>query len=197
MISRNIVFILVGVYLIFVGILYFLIFRKHHKRNKVEIDELISLVAKFYSLTTISLIMIGCGIYLFRNAAIYKYDIEEVRNSLILGVFIISATILNYINYIKKSLNDYNEEIRQEKRKKDLKIGEILLLIILIIFIFIPIIKIPNFIKLKDFRNELYIEIAKSVLISISSVFLLYNLNPTGIKDKIFKKKDKEKEKNN
>ncbi len=197
MISKQILFILVGVYIFLVGLAYFLIFRKHHKRNKVEIDELISLVARFFSVTTISFIMIGCGIYLFRNAAIHKYDIEEVRSSLVLGMFIISATVLNYINYIKRSLKDYDEEIRQEKRKKDIKIGEILLLIVLLVLMFVPAIKIPTFIKLKEFQKELYIEIAKSVLISISSIFLLYNLNPIGIKDKIFKKKDKEKEENN
>lgn len=193
--NLNIIFILVGLYIIALGIIYFLIFRKHHKRNKVEIDELIELVSKFFSLTTISLFIIGCGIYLFRNAAIHRYDNEEVRNSIILGIFIISATVLNYINYLKKSLKDFEEEVRQEKRKNDFKIGQIILLVLLIVFMLMPILRIPTFLKLKEFKEKLYFEIGKTVLLSISSIFLLYNLDPMGIKELIFRKKDKNKDK--
>lgn len=187
---NKIVFLSIGVYLIICGIVYYILFNKHHKKNKVELNELVELITKFYSITTVSLIILGCGLYLFINAAIYRYDKEEVVRSILLGIFIISATVINYINYIKRALKDYDEELRAENKKRNIKIGEIIEIFILSILMLMPLIKIPVFMRLKDFKNELYIEIAKSVLISISSLFLLYNLNPLNIKGKIFRKKD-------
>ena len=185
--------VIIGIYFLLCGIAYFLIFRKHHKRNKVKIGELVEPVTKFYGITTITILMIFCGLYLFADAAINRYDLEEVISDLVLGVFIISAVVLNYINYLKNSLKDYNQEVREENQKKNAKIGQILELIIFIILVFTPVYKIPTFIRLSEFKINLYWEIIKSVLISISSVFLLYSLNPLDIKGKIFKKKDKEK----
>lgn len=190
MLNKYLFFAIVGIYIILCGFIYFLIFRKHHKRNEVKLDELVGLVTKFYSLTTISVLMIGFGFYLFANAATYRYDREEVIKSILIGIFIITAVVINYINYLKNSLKDFDKAVREENRKRNMHIGEILELIIFTFFIFMPVFKIPVFIKLKDFKNELYMEIAKSVMISCSSMFLIYNLNPLEIKEKIFKNKN-------
>lgn len=193
MFNTYLIFTVIGIYVLLCGLAYYLIFREHHKRNKVELGELIELVTKFYSITTISILMICFGIYLFIQAAINRYDLEEVIDNLALGIFIISAVVFNYINYLKNSLKDFNQEIRIENQKKNAKIGQILEIIIFILLALTPIYRIPTFNRLKEYKPELYIEIVKSCLISISSIFLLYNLNPLNIKEKIFKKKDKEK----
>lgn len=193
MFNTYLIFTVIGIYILICGLAYYLIFRKHHKKNKVEIGELVELITKFYSITTISILMICFGIYLFIQAAINRYDLEEVIDNLALGIFIISAVVFNYINYLKNSLKDFNQEIRIENQKKNAKIGQILEIIIFILLALTPIYRIPTFNRLKEYKSKLYIEIAKSCLISISSIFLLYNLNPLNIKEKIFKKKDKEK----
>ena len=47
-----------GLYLAAIGVAYYIIFHKHHKKNKVQIDELFSLITKFYTLTILSNITI-------------------------------------------------------------------------------------------------------------------------------------------
>lgn len=189
--NSNIAFIGIGAYIVFTILLYFVIFNKHHKRNKVELDELVELFTKFFTLTTISILMIVCGMYLFINAAKYRYELQEAIGNLILGIFIISATIINYISYLRKSLEDYNQEAREVYRKNNFKLGQTLLLIMLILLTVVPLAKIPGLLsKLEKYKEQIYIEIAKQILISISSLFLLININPLGFKEKIFKKKE-------
>lgn len=165
--------------------MYYVIFHKHHKRNNVEISELISLVTKFYSLTIISTIIIICGILCIFDANSYKDERREVISRVSLGIVIISATIINYIFYIKRNLKDFNQEIREETKKKTMKIGEILELILFTIFLFFPIIRIPEFIGLFSNKNKFIIEIFKSLLLSVASLFLLYKLNPLDIRNKL------------
>ena len=64
----NIVTLILGIYLIAIGVAYYFIFRKHHKKNKVELDELVSLVTKFYTLTMFSTLMIILRIACIINA---------------------------------------------------------------------------------------------------------------------------------
>ena len=78
----NLMTLLLGMYLILIGVAYYLIFHKHHKRNKVELDELVSLVTKFYSLTMLSTIFICIGLSCIvatatvKTVGIYLYNIE-------------------------------------------------------------------------------------------------------------------------
>lgn len=191
----NVMTIILGVYLIAIGILYYIIYHKHHKRNKVELDELVTLVTKFYSLTMLSTFFIYLGGACMFAANTVKYERSEVVLHIVLGIIIISATIINYIFYIKKSLIDYDPNIRAENKKRTLKIGEVLELIFFLIFILMPLWQIPTFMKIAD-KKELVIEVLKTFGISIASTVLLIVLNPVDVKGKIknFLKKSENKE---
>jgi small-conductance mechanosensitive channel len=120
---------LIGLYLLLVGLAYFLIFRKHHKRNEVEIFELVNLVTKFFVITTVSIIIIVFGIDFILMANQYIETRSDVIAAIITGILLISATIINYIFYLKRALKDYEVVERQENKKRTLQIGEWLQLI--------------------------------------------------------------------
>lgn len=192
-IKFNHITIIVGIYIIVLGIIYYLIFHKHHKRNKVELSELVSLLTTYYSLSVISTLLIAFGIYCFAIAHEYNYDRADVIMYLITGILIISFTIINYIFYIKRNLVDYNQTIREMNKKAALKVGEVLEFIIFTIFIFTPIWRIPAFIGLFDDKKEMFIEILKSFLLTFGSIILLINLNPLDVKNGFKKIRDKKK----
>ncbi len=183
--SFNITTIGIGIYLIVLGIMYYFIFHKHHKRNKVEFNELISLLTKYYSLSIISTIIIILGVQCFVFAKQSNYDRNEVILYIFTGILIISATLINYIFYIKRNLRDYNPVTREHNKQVTLKIGEVLELIIFIIFILMPIWRIPVFIDLFDNKKEMIIEILKSFLLSTAAIILIFNLNPLNVKEKL------------
>ena len=74
-------------------------------------------------------------------------------------------------------------EIRESNKKNNIKIGEILQLIFFILFTFTPIWRIPTFIRVFNNKKKLIIEIIKSFLLCIASLFLLILLNPLDIKN--------------
>ncbi len=192
----NLMTLLLGMYLILIGVAYYLIFHKHHKRNKVELDELVSLVTKFYSLTMLSTIFICIGFSCIVATATVKYDRREVIIYILAGIAIISITIINYIFYIKKALRDYDQNVRQANKKRTLKIGEVLLFVFLLLFMLMPIWQIPRFMEIEETKT-LIIEIAKSIGVSIASIFLLFMLNPIDIKERISNKFKKTENKEN
>ncbi len=186
---------LIGLYLLVVGIVYYLIFRKHHKRNEVELFELVNLVTKFFVITTVSIIVIVFGIDFILMANQYLETRSDVIAAIITGILLISATIINYIFYLKRALKDYEVVERQENKKRTLQIGEWLQLIFFVIMIFMPIIRIPYFIKVFEDKVELATDIFRSFLISFAAMFVLYNLNPLNIKEKLLKVSDEDKTK--
>ena len=194
--SFNILTVVLGVYIIVLGVAYYAIFHKHHKRNKVELDELVNLVTKYYTRTMLATFFIFIGVRCFGEAIAVKYDRTEVILYIIMGILIISATILNYIFYIKNELRDYDQTVREENKKRTIKIGEILELIFFTIFILMPIWQIPVFIEIEE-KKELIIEVAKATGIAIASGILLVALNPIDIKGRISKKIAKTKNKQN
>lgn len=190
----NIMTIVFGIYIAVIGIAYYFIFRKHHKKNKVKLDELITLVVSFYTLTMISTIAIAIGIACILNANTFKYDRTQVVSWVFIGIAIIAITIINYVFYIKRNLADMETSEREAKRKNTIRIGEILELIFFAIFILMPIWRIPAFIEVIDDKKELIKELARSFGLCIAALLLLNALNPTDIKGKIkdlFSKKEK------
>lgn len=181
------VFIIGTIYIFIVGICYYIIFHKHHKRNKIEVGELISLVSRFYTRTTITIIFIIVGIYCIINANEYRENRAEVVGYVTLGIAVASIAIINYIFYIRASLVDPNKEEREATKKATIKIGEILEFIIFTIFIFLPILGIPHFINIASERKELIKELVIAFLISFASIFLMFTLNPINIKEKLKK----------
>ena len=186
---KPITFIIGLLYVIALGVIYYLLFHKHHKRNKIDFSELITLVTRFYTRTTIAIILVVAGGYCIIVANDYRENRSEVVANIVFGIAIISPTIINYIFYLRESLRDPNPEIREQNKKATIKIGEILELIIFSIFILMPIWCIPHFINLVPRRDELIKEVIIVFAISFSSLFLMYALNPMDIKGK-FKKLD-------
>lgn len=171
-----------GFFLALIGVIYYLIFHKHHKRNNVELFELIELVTKFYAKTIVLIILLVLSAYFIIMAVRYQEERSDVIICLVVSIVIASASILNYIKYIKISLRDYDIEIRAENNKKRLKIGEVLELICFIICILAPIWRIPGFIEIFDNKSKLVLELVKSFGISIGGLVLLFALNPMNIK---------------
>ena len=134
--------------------------------------------------------MIFFGIFCIINSNSYKEDRNEVIIGVSSGILIISATIINYIFYIKRNLKDFNQEAREKIKKANIKIGEIIQIIFFTLFVFTPIWRIPKFIELFDNRFELIKQIILSFLLSISSIILLITLNPIDIKGKLAKFKN-------
>lgn len=179
---------LIGLYIALVGVLYFLIFRKHHKRNEIELFELVSLVTKFFVVTTVSLCIIVFGIDCILLANTNLETRSDVIAGILTGIVLISGTIIYYIFYIKNALKDYEIVERQENKKRNIKIGEILQLIFFTIMIFMPVIRIPYFIKVFEDKKELITDIVRSFLISFAAMFVLYQLNPLDFKGYLTKK---------
>ena len=95
----NFITILFGIYIITVGIAYYFIYHKHHKKNKIELDELISLVAKFYVTTTITIIAILVGIVCIIFANEFKDNRADVIFRVLMGIVIITVAIINFVFY--------------------------------------------------------------------------------------------------
>lgn len=176
-----------GLYLAAIGVAYYFIFHKHHKKNKVQIDELFSLITKFYTLTILSNITIILGVGCILSANTVKYDRGQVMFCILAGILLISITIINYVFYIKRSLEDMDDAERTATRKKNIKVGEIIELIFFVIFILMPIWRIPKFIEVIDDKKELIIELARSFGLCIAALILINALNPIDIKGRLKK----------
>lgn len=194
-ISSTLIGVAFGIYIIMLGVIYYFTYKNHHKRNKIDFEELINLIVKFYTTVTVSLFVIVLGIYCIIDANNYKDDRLDVISHISLGIIIISVTITNFIFYIKRSLKDLDPIIREQNKKQTMKIGQVLELIIFAILIFVPIIRIPKLIEIYNDKEEFLIELIRDLLISISSIFLLINLNPCKIKEKTLRLFKQEKNK--
>lgn len=183
----NLITVLFGIYMITIGVVYYFIFHKHHKKNKIQLDELISLVSKFYVTTIITTIAIVLGISCIVGANALKDTRSEMVMAILFGIIIITIAIINFVFYIKKSLKDLDQEIREKVRKATIKIGEVLELIFFIIFITMPLWRIPKFIEVIDDKKELTLELIRAFGLCIAALFLLNTLNPVDIKGKIKK----------
>lgn len=190
----NFITILFGIYMIAIGVAYYFIYHKHHKKNKIELDELISLVTKFYVTVIITTVAIVLGIACIIGANTFKDSRTELVFSIFFGIGIVTIAIINLVFYIKRSLKDLDQEVREKERRATIKIGEILALIFFILFITMPLWRIPKFIEVIDDKKELIKELVRAFGLCIAALFLLNALNPVDIKGKVknlFTKKDK------
>lgn len=182
-----------GLFFIILGVIYYLIYHKHHKRNQVELFELVELVTKFYVRTILLLILLLISVYCIMMAVYLREERSDVISYVVLAIIIASIAILNYRNYIRNSLLDYDTEIRAQNNERKLKIGEILEVICLIICILAPIWRIPGFIEMFDDKAKLALEIVKTFGISIGGLILIFALNPMNIK-RFFAEEEKKEE---
>ncbi len=185
------ILIVLGIALI--GLSYYLIFRKHHKKNEMTFAEIYPLVIEYFAISIISIIFLIIGFSCIARGCIDNDEIGEVIKEFGIGITIISLTILHFIFWIKTHKVDLEKLDREEKEVKTNNIAE---WIELIAFILIIIASIFNIVKYAQFIDDVekYSQIGTSVLCIIAALILLYNINPLDIKDKIkgiFKKGSK------
>lgn len=171
-----------GIFLILLGIVYYIIFHKHHKRNHIELFELVELVTKFYVRTILLVVLLAVSAYFIMLGVYLQEERSDTITCIVIAIIIASFSILSYRKYIKLSLIDYDMEIRAENNQRKLKVGEVLEVICFIICILAPIWRIPYFIEIFDDRSKLVLEIIKSFAISIGGLILIFALNPMNIK---------------
>lgn len=182
---------LILLFLIIIGISYYIFFGKHHKKNEMTFNEIFPLVINYLALSIISFFLLVFGIDTVLTGYVYNEQVSEVIKELIIGCTIISLVILNFVFYVKKHRVDLVQAEREEKEEREAKIGEIVEIIIFSLMIIAPIFNIFNYIHFLD-KVEKYRQIGGSILCIFTAIFLLYNLNPLDIKNKIksiFKKK--------
>ena len=187
--KTSLLMLLFGLYLLLLVLIYYIIFHKHHKRNKVETFELLELFTNYFVTTTISIILILVGINLIKEAHCVRDSRSDVITYLTMSIAIMSGTVINYYFFIKRNLKDFDPDLRANFKKRVSDIGEILELIIFGLLALSPIIGIPKFISVSYEKKLLIKYIIISILLSISSIFLLHEINPLDIKNKFFKKK--------
>lgn len=176
-----------GIILIFIvisGISYYYFFANHHKRNEMNFSEIYPLVINYLVLLTISTLIFILGIDIVLTGYFYNDEVAEVIKELVTGLAIISAVIINFIFYVKKHRIDLIQSDREENEKQTRNIAEwieIIIFSLLILFSFFNIFKYISFID----RVEKYKNIIGAILCICASIFLLYNLNPLDIKNKI------------
>lgn len=172
------------IFFIITGISYYCFFGKHHKRNEMNFSEIYPLVINYLVLSIISTLILILGIDIVFTGYIYNDEVAEVLKSLIVGLTIISLVIINFIFYIKKHRMDLIQSDREENEKQTSNIAEWIEIIIFILLILFAIFNIFRHISFID-KVEKYKNIIGSILCICASVFLLYNLNPLNIKEKI------------
>ncbi len=192
-INFTFVTVLSGLFFILLGVIYYLIYHKHHKRNHVELFELVELVTQFYVRTIVLLILLLISIYFIAMAVYLRDERNDVIACVALAIIIASCAILNYRKYIKNSLLDYDTEVRAQNNERKLKIGEIIELICFIICILAPIWRIPVFIELFNDKAKLALEIIRTFGISIGGLILIFALNPMNVK-RFFVEEEKKEE---
>lgn len=178
----NEVYIILG--LVVIGISYYLLFKEHHKRNEMTFSEIYPLVIEYAVISIISIILLivagNCIIQAYTNPD----EIKEVVKELLIGFTIISLVIIHFIFWVKKHKRDIPKSDREEIEEETANIAEWIELIVFIAMIIMSIFNIIKYIQFID-PIEKVRQIAISILIIISAIVLLYNLNPVEIKDKI------------
>lgn len=181
----------VSIFIIIMAVTYFLLFKEHHKRNKMEFFEIFPLLINYFVLFIISFFLLLYGLDTLLTGYVYNEEIYEVIKELATGIIIISLVILNFIFYVKKHNQDLVQEVREEKKKKDLKLGEWSEIIVFLIVIGMSIYNIYTYSQYID-ESLKYRQTIGAVLCIVVTLFLWYNLNPLDTAEKfkdLFKKK--------
>ncbi len=180
---------------------YYMIFHKHHKRNKIEDFELFELFTNYFVTLSMSILIFAVGIYFFKLAYEVMYERSLMIKYIAIAIAIISGVIINFYFYIKRNLKDFNPEARESYKKKVIVVGEMLELICFSVLALMPVWRINKLILMYRLgeKNEFFETLSFSLIMTVVSLFLLYNLNPIDvrgiIKTKFFRKKEENTEK--
>ena len=176
----------ISVFIVICLISYYLIFREHHKRNKLKFHEIYPLVINYLIICIISFFVVLFGVDNIFTGYKYYEEIFELIKQLIIGITIISLVIINFIFYIKRHKVDLIIEERKAQDVKDSKIAEIIEIVVLTVMFILPIFNVFRYIKYwNNFEKIKYI--FGGILFMIISAFLLFSLNPLNIRDKVKK----------
>ena len=165
---------------------YYLIFKEHHKKNKLKFHEIYPRVINYIILCIISFLVLLFGIDRVFTGYVYNDEIYEVIKEFITGFTIISIVIINFIFYIKRNKVDLIQEMREAQDEKDSKIAEIIEIILFALMFFLPLFNIFRYINYID-EVERTRQIVFGILFMLTSLFLLFSLNPLDIRGKIKK----------
>ena len=165
-------------------ILYFVIFSKYNKRNKLGIIEIIFNLLEFLMGSMIHLLIFIIGMDFYIEGLLLIDAVYERYANFIVSVLIISGVIYHYIKYIKRLLIDIDEEEIKKNDKRIEKIGEYALFLFLCIMIITPILNLPRIMSLLANKKAMIKEIIESFIASGIGVFLIYHINPLNVIDK-------------
>ena len=182
---------------------YYLIFNKHHKRNNLKDFEILKSFTNYFVTLSITVVVMFIGIQFFKEASNNLDDRSTEITFLIWAILIITGAICNFIFFIKRNLKDLDPAIRISYEKRMMKTAEILEIICFGLFIFMPLwLKVPLKIAYADGDKQLFAKyLAASIISPFTSIFLLYQLNPLDIRNRIKKQfginKDSKNEESN
>ena len=182
---------------------YYLIFNKHHKRNNLKDFEILKSFTNYFVTLSMTVVVMFIGIQFFKEASNNLDDRSTEITFLIWAILIITGAICNFIFFIKRNLKDLDPAIRISYEKRMMKTAEILEIICFGLFIFMPLwLKVPLKIAYADGDKQLFAKyLAASIILPFTSIFLLYQLNPLDIRNRVKKQfginKDSKNEESN
>ena len=182
---------------------YYLIFNKHHKRNNLKDFEILKSFTNYFVTLSMTVVVMFIGIQFFKEASNNLDDRNTEITLLVWAILIITGAICNFIFFIKRNLKDLDPAIRISYEKRMMKTAEILEIICFGLFIFMPLwLKVPLKIAYTDGDKQLFAKyLAASIISPFTSIFLLYQLNPLDIRNRVKKQfginKDSKNEESN
>jgi len=182
---------------------YYLIFNKHHKRNNLKDFEILKSFTNYFVTLSMTVVVMFIGIQFFKEASNNLDDRNTEITFLVWAILIITGAICNFIFFIKRNLKDLDPAIRISYEKRMMKTAEILEIICFGLFIFMPLwLKVPLKIAYTDGDKQLFAKyLAASIISPFTSIFLLYQLNPLDIRNRVKKQfginKDSKNEESN
>jgi len=182
---------------------YYLIFNKHHKRNNLKDFEILKSFTNYFVTLSMTVVVMFIGIQFFKEASNNLDDRNTEITFLVWAILIITGAICNFIFFIKRNLKDLDPAIRISYEKRMMKTAEILEIICFGLFIFMPLwLKVPLKIAYADGDKQLFAKyLAASIISPFTSIFLLYQLNPLDIRNRVKKQfginKDSKNEESN
>ena len=178
---------------------YYLIFNKHHKRNNLKDFEILKSFTNYFVTLSMTVVVMFIGIQFFKEASNNLDDRSTEITFLIWAILIITGAICNFIFFIKRNLKDLDPAIRISYEKRMMKTAEILEIICFGLFIFMPLwLKVPLKIAYTDGDKQLFAKyLAASIISPFTSIFLLYQLNPLDIRNRIKKQFGRDKDSKN
>ena len=178
---------------------YYLIFNKHHKRNNLKDFEILKSFTNYFVTLSMTVVVMFIGIQFFKEASNNLDDRSTEITFLIWAILIITGSICNFIFFIKRNLKDLDPAIRISYEKRMMKTAEILEIICFGLFIFMPLwLKVPLKIAYADGDKQLFAKyLAASIISPFTSIFLLYQLNPLDIRNRIKKQFGRDKDSKN